>query len=363
LDLIRRLFHLLTDVEGMIRWGGYAGLAAIVFAETGLMVGFFLPGDSLLVAAGLFAGRGDLELFGLWALLVPMAITGNSTGFAIGRRVGKALFARPSSRWFKRRHLIRTQLFYEQHGGKAVVIAQFLPILRTFTPVVAGIARMGYRRFAAFNVVGAAAWVVSMTLTGYALGKTFPGIAKRIELIMLVVIAVSFLPAVVSSWRAARAKRAGRLSFLGAMGDLVGALGGSHWDSSPEGLRRLAAELPAPNGAAVIEDDAVELVAAESPPLAELSEAGGEVAGWHMDERFAQARAVLSEAYGEPRESALPATADGLPQAPPTRIATWELPAGSLTLAQRCGSCHRLTVRVEPATSQAVSATAAVPAR
>ena len=357
MDLIRRLFHLLTDVEGMIRWGGYAGLALIVFAETGFFA--FLPGDSLLVAAGIFCARGDLDLLTVNVVLIVAAIAGDATGYAIGRRVGKALFARPSSRWFKRHHLIRTQLFYERHGGKTIVIARFLPILRTFAPVVAGIARMGYRRFAGFNIVGAAAWVVSMSLTGYALGKTFPAIAKRIELIMLVVIAISLLPAVISSWRAARAKRTGRLSFLGAMTNLVAALGASHWDRSPEGLRRLAAELPAPEGTTVVGGDAVELLAAESPSLAELSEAAGEVAGWDMDERFAQARAVLSRAYGEPREKALPATAAGLPQAPPTRTATWELPAGSLTLAQRCGDCHRLTVRVEPAPAGAVTGIAA----
>src|SRR5688572_18803335 len=189
----------------MIRWGGYAGLALIVFAETGFFA--FLPGDSLLVAAGIFCARGDLDLLTVNVLLIVAAIAGDATGFAIGRRVGKALFARPSSRWFKRQHLIRTQLFYEQHGGKTIVIARFLPILRTFAPIVAGIAKMSYRRFAAFNVFGAAGWVISMTLTGYALGKAFPAIAKRIELIMLVVIAISLLPAAISWLRAGRAKR------------------------------------------------------------------------------------------------------------------------------------------------------------
>lgn len=353
IDLVKTLFHKLTDVEGMIRWGGYAGLALIVFAETGFFA--FLPGDSLLVAAGIFCARGDLDLLTVNVILIVAAIAGDATGFAIGRRVGKALFARPSSRWFKRQHLIRTQLFYEQHGGATIVIARFLPILRTFAPIVAGIAKMSYRRFAAFNVFGAASWVISMTLTGYWLGKTFPAIAKRIEVLMLVIIAISLLPAAISWLRAGRAKRKSRASFLESMGELVSKVGAAEWDGSDAGLQQLTEELPAPEGRAHVVDGsrpAVELVAAQSPPLAELTDAGGEVAGWHLEERYVQARQALCNAFGDPRESALPATAAG---ATPERSATWSTPVGALTLVQHCAERHRLTVRIEPAAQPGAS--------
>jgi len=351
IDLIRRILHTLTDVEGMIRWGGYAGLAAIIFSETGLMVGFFLPGDSLLVAAGLFAARGTLNLFVLWALLVPMAILGNSTGYAIGRKLGRKLFARKSSRLFNHRHLVRTQLFYEQHGGKAVSFAQFLPIFRTFTPVVAGIATMRYRRFVAFNVLGAICWVLSMTVVGYALGRTFPQVAKRIELVMLVVIAVSLLPAAISSLRAYRAKQRSRASFLESIGALVQRLGSRAWDGGGS-LAAFAAELPAPHGSRAVDGarPAVEVLAAQSTPLDELSDAGGEVAGWEIAERFTQARAALCAVYGEPREEESPGRAAAGPRSLPTRTATWSAPQGAVTLRQRCDEDrHRLALRIEPA--------------
>jgi membrane-associated protein len=349
IDLIRRLLHTLTDVEGMIRWGGYLGLAAIVFAETGLMIAF-LPGDSLLVAAGLFCARGDLDLLAVNALLIVMAIAGDATSYAIGRRLGKALFARPSSRWFNRRHLIRTQLFYERHGGKTIVLARFLPIVRTFAPVVAGIAGMTYRRFASFNVFGAAGWVVSMTLAGYGLGKTFPGIAKRIELVMLVVIAISLLPALISAMRAGRARRRSRKAFVDAMGEVIAALGARAWEATPEGVQRLAAGLPAPHGARVVDGPApaAEMVAAQSPPLDELSDAGGEVAGWEIEERYTQAKAALCARFGDARESESPGSAPAGPRAIPSRTASWSLPQGTLTLEQRCDDRHRLALRVAP---------------
>src|SRR5215510_13592408 len=125
-----------------------AGLVLIVFAETGLLVGFFLPGDSLLVTAGLFAARGDLDIVWLNLALMAAAIVGDATGYWIGNRTGKALYSRPNSLLFRREHLIRTHEFYEKHGGKTIVIARFMPILRTFAPVVAGAAEMTYRRFA-----------------------------------------------------------------------------------------------------------------------------------------------------------------------------------------------------------------------
>src|SRR5689334_769476 len=148
MESLRDLFHFLTDVKGLVQAGGYIALAIIVFTETGLMVGFFLPGDSLLVTAGLFAAKGDLDMRTLVPSLLAAAIVGNATGYFIGNRAGHALYSRPNSLLFRREHLIRTHEFYERHGGKTIVMAQFMPILRTFAPVVAGAADMTYRRFA-----------------------------------------------------------------------------------------------------------------------------------------------------------------------------------------------------------------------
>jgi len=201
-DLIQDLFRTLYNVPELIRMGGMAGLIFIVFAETGLMIGFFLPGDSLLVTAGLFAAKGDLQIAWLNVALVAAAILGDATGYWIGYRAGKALYSRPNSFLFRREHLVRTHAFYERHGGKTIVIARFMPIIRTFAPVVAGAASMTYRRFAIYNIVGGAAWVLSMTLTGYYLGLAVPDIDKHIHIVVAVVIALSLLPAVISFIRA-----------------------------------------------------------------------------------------------------------------------------------------------------------------
>ena len=202
MDLIQDLFRTLYNVPELIRMGGMAGLIFIVFAETGLMIGFFLPGDSLLVTAGLFAAKGDLQIAWLNVALVAAAILGDATGYWIGYRAGKALYSRPNSFLFRREHLVRTHAFYERHGGKTIVIARFMPIIRTFAPVVAGAASMTYRRFATYNMVGGAAWVLSMTLTGYYLGLAVPDIDKHIHIVVAVVIALSLLPAVISFIRA-----------------------------------------------------------------------------------------------------------------------------------------------------------------
>jgi membrane-associated protein len=187
---------------------GQFGLPLIIFAETGLLVGFFLPGDSLLITAGLFAARGDLSITTLIVTLIPAAILGNATGYAIGKRAGQTLYSRPNSFFFRREHLKMTHDYYEHHGPKTIVIAQFAPILRTFAPVVAGVAEMGYRRFASYNVIGAILWICSMTLGGYLLGNMIPDIEKRIDLVVMVVIAVSLLPAVIAWLRSRRAARA-----------------------------------------------------------------------------------------------------------------------------------------------------------
>ena len=184
----------LPTLEEIVIWGGYIGLFVIVFSETGLLIGFFLPGDSLLVTAGLFAARGQLDIALLNVILIIAAITGDATGYYIGLKAGHALYNRPQSRWFRRDHLIKTREFYEKYGGITIVIARFMPFARTFAPVVAGIAEMKYRRFALFNIAGGIGWVVSMTFIGYFLGRTIPGIERHIEYVIFVVIAISVLP-------------------------------------------------------------------------------------------------------------------------------------------------------------------------
>ena len=191
---VESFFRTVYNVPELIRIAGLLGLIIIVFAETGLMIGFFLPGDSLLITAGLFAFKGDLNIWTLNIALVLAAIIGDATGYYIGRRTGQALYSRPNSLLFRREHLIKTHEFYEKHGGKTIIIARFMPIVRTFAPVVAGAAEMTYRNFAIYNIVGALLWVLSMTLTGYFLGAVVPDIDKQIHKVVAVVIFLSLLP-------------------------------------------------------------------------------------------------------------------------------------------------------------------------
>lgn len=197
----------LPTLEEVIIWGGYVGLFAIIFSETGLLVGFFLPGDSLLVTAGLFAARGQLDIALLIPLLCVAAILGDATGYFIGRKTGQALYNRPQSRWFRRDHLIKTHEFYEKYGGITIVLARFMPFARTFAPMVAGIGEMKYRRFASFNISGGILWISSMTLLGFFLGRSIPGIEKRIEYVIAVVIFVSISPLLYKYLRHRLAKR------------------------------------------------------------------------------------------------------------------------------------------------------------
>jgi membrane-associated protein len=203
------LFHQLTNVREMVRVGGYVGLTAIIFAETGLLVGFFLPGDSLIVTAGLLSAQPQfgLNVYVLGALLTVAAILGNSLGWVIGRATGPRLFTRDDSLLFKKKHLYRAHEFYERHGGKTLVLARFMPIVRTFVPVVAGLASMPFGRYTAYNVLGAIAWIWSMLFIGHFLGRAVPGIDKHIEPMILVIIALSLLPALIS-WRRERARSA-----------------------------------------------------------------------------------------------------------------------------------------------------------
>ena len=207
--MFEQLLQALTDPAALyelVRWGGYVALTAIVFTETGLLIGFFLPGDSLLITAGLVAAAGGLEIWLLNVLLSVAAIVGDSVGYAIGYRAGPHIFTREDSRWFNKKHLVRTREFYERHGGKTIILARFIPIIRTFAPVVAGVGRMDYRRFLAFNVLGGIGWVCGLTWAGYLLGQTIPDIGRYIHVVIVVVIVLSLIPIGVEWWRA----RAGR---------------------------------------------------------------------------------------------------------------------------------------------------------
>ena len=188
-----RLIHLLSTV--LTGWYGYAALCGIVFSETGLLIGFFLPGDSLLFTVGVVAGAGQLNIVAINILLMISAVAGNATGYSLGRRAGPRVFNRPDSLLFKQEHLRKTQAFYEKHGGKTIVYAQFVPIIRTFAPFVAGIARMKYLRFASFNVFGAIGWVFSMTMLGYSLGSV-PFVRRHFEKAIILIIFLSLLPIV-----------------------------------------------------------------------------------------------------------------------------------------------------------------------
>jgi membrane-associated protein len=194
------LFHRIYDVQGLVTKGGLLLLTAVIFAETGLLVGFFLPGDSLLVTAGIFCtsanplGKPILNIFTLNICLILAAIAGDTVGYWIGAKSGPKLFTRDDSLFFKKRYLLRTHEFYERHGGKTIIIARFMPIIRTFAPVVAGAGQMSYRRFLAYNVFGGIFWVISMSLLGYGLASVWPDVTKHIEKLIILIIFLSLLP-------------------------------------------------------------------------------------------------------------------------------------------------------------------------
>jgi membrane-associated protein len=199
---ISDLFHLLRDPSGLVVWAGYFGMAAIVFTETGLFFGFFLPGDSLLVTAGLLSSQGlPLNIVELGFLLSAAAILGDNTNYWVGRLTGQKVFTREDSLLFKKKHVERAHEFYVKHGPKTVVLARFMPIIRTFAPLVAGVGKMDYRTFLTFSVLGGTAWIWSMLLLGYFLGSRVPGVAKHIELVILSVIFLSILPGIIGWWR------------------------------------------------------------------------------------------------------------------------------------------------------------------
>lgn len=205
LDSIRHLLHSLYDVKGLIASAGPLApllVCAIVFVETGFFVGFFLPGDSLLVTAGVFAATGAIPL--KWLLLPVMlcAIVGDQIGYWIGRFAGKTLYTREDSFFFRRSHLLRAHEFYERYGGKTVILARFVPIVRTFCPPVAGAAKMPYSRYLAYDIFGGILWVGSMILGGYFLGRSIPNISDKIHYVIAAVIVLSIVPAIIGILRA-----------------------------------------------------------------------------------------------------------------------------------------------------------------
>lgn len=201
LQLLDSIVHLLRDPGAIISWGGYPALALIIFLETGAMI-FFLPGDSLLVVAGFYAAKGDLSILALNALLIPLAVLGDACSYYLGAKMGPRLFSKSRSRLFRPEHLQKAHEFYETYGGKAIVMARFVPVVRTFVPVVAGMARMGYKQFATFNILGGSGWIASMTLVGFFLGRRFPVLLQHIEKVIVAVVLLSILPAVLEYFKA-----------------------------------------------------------------------------------------------------------------------------------------------------------------
>ncbi len=207
MQVLTDLFHRLSNLPELVRWAGLIGLTAIIFSETGLLVGVFLPGDSLLVTAGLLAARGYLNFYTLVPTLMLAAIVGNSLGYFIGRTTGPRIFNRENSFFFNKKHAMRAHEFYARHGRKTIVLAQFMPIIRTFSPVIAGVGGMDYRTFITFNVIGAVVWVGSMTSIGYFLGSYIPGIDQHIEIVVVIVVFISILPGLISTYRGRRANK------------------------------------------------------------------------------------------------------------------------------------------------------------
>ncbi len=196
------IFSKLYAIEALILWGGYAILTFIIFAETGLLAGFFLPGDSLLVTAGLMASGSNAPLNA--AILIPLlsaaAIAGDSVGYAFGFHLGPRLFKKEDSLFFHKKHLVSAQQFYEKHGVKTIVLARFVPIVRTFAPTLAGMGKMRYRTFLVYNVAGGIGWVAGMTLIGYFLGQWVPDIHRHILWVVAAIILISFIP-LLGTWR------------------------------------------------------------------------------------------------------------------------------------------------------------------
>ena len=193
----------LLDPRTLLASFGYIGLFGIIFAESGLFFGFFLPGDSLLLTAGLFASRGQLNLFILLPLVFVAAVLGDNVGYWFGRKAGPPLFTREASLLFKPKNLLAAKAFYDQHGGKTVILARFMPFIRTFAPIVAGAVDMRYASFLTFNAIGGLLWGMGVTLAGYLLGNVFPAdvLDRYFLVIVVVVIVISVLPTALHLWK------------------------------------------------------------------------------------------------------------------------------------------------------------------
>lgn len=189
------LLHL--DLVKIIESIGYLGLFAVIFAESGLLVGFFLPGDSLLFTAGFLASQGFFNILLLTPMTFIAAVAGDSVGYAFGQKVGPRLFKREDSIFFHRKHLIRAKNFYDKHGGKTITIARFLPVVRTFAPIVAGIGQMPYKKFLAYNLLGGFLWAVCIPFAGYFLGSLIPSVDKYLLPIIVVIVLASIAPSVI----------------------------------------------------------------------------------------------------------------------------------------------------------------------
>jgi len=199
-----RLIHLLSTL--LSGWLGYAALFAIVFSETGLLFGFFLPGDSLLFTVGVVAGAGALDIVMVNVVLACAAMIGDSTGYFLGRQTGPRIFSRPDSRFFKQEYVTRTKHFYEKYGGKTIILARFVPIVRTFAAFVAGVGQMPYLKFLPYSVCGGIGWVALMTMLGYELGS-IPIVRKNFDMAILLIIAISFIPTILEVLKARRGQR------------------------------------------------------------------------------------------------------------------------------------------------------------
>jgi len=189
-------FKELVNPESIIMYGGFWFLLFVVFSETGLFVGFFLPGDSLLFTAGLLTATGIIKIpiYFVETGICLAAISGNSTGYAFGKRAGRAIFKRKKSLFFKPRHLKAAKEFYERHGGKAIILGEFLPIIRTFAPIVAGAVELEYKKFIWFNITGAILWSCTMVLSGYFLGRYVSGTKEYLQYIIIFLIVITAIP-------------------------------------------------------------------------------------------------------------------------------------------------------------------------
>lgn len=201
------------DPQKLLEAVGLIGLFAVIFAESGIMIGFFLPGDSLLFTAGLLTyGIEDFQLANGNIVLVSVgcaiaAIAGDQVGYGFGKKVGPGLFSKEQSRLFKPEYVTKAEIFFQRHGAKAIVMARFVPVVRTFTPIVAGVSTMHYRTFVKFNVIGGVVWAVGFTQLGYWLGRRFPEIADNLEIAVIIIVAFSLLPVAVEVLRHRRAAK------------------------------------------------------------------------------------------------------------------------------------------------------------